>query len=111
LNTLEQAGFIVDKMDENLDGLPDDQPYYMTAGEARAYKETLEELRLAVEQFSELKLGNISICHVASDALQNPHPSIVQEVTTVDVLQYAEIRDRMERLHRDLHKPEDNGGG
>lgn len=98
-------------MDERLGDLPDDQPYVMTTGEARAYKETLKALRDAITAFGEIKLQTISICHVVSEALQNPDPSVVHRATVVDALQYAEILDVFNGLNAELEVPEDNGGG
>lgn len=111
MNTIDQAALISSKMDERLGDLPDDQPYFMTAGDARAYKETLDELRRAVELFGSLKLESVKVCLVATEALQNPDQSVVRPITAIDAIQYAEVRDVFDRLHKDLNDPEDNGGG
>ena len=103
MNTLEQAHFIANKLIEQVDDLPDDQPFTLECSEVRAIATTMQTLLDAVIQFSEIGLESVPVCLVATDALENPSPEVVRKLTVLSSIQHKEIRATFNALAQNLH--------
>lgn len=103
MTILEQAKFIAAKLLEQVDDLPDNQPFNLECSEVRAIATTLECLVSAIEQFSAIGLETVDVCMVATEALQKPDPSIVRKVMIVSSAKHSQIGSIFETLTTELH--------